>query len=151
MSIVVEFTNCEETLCYDVIDRFCFSKQKSAYDRRIRDWSSDVCSSDLEPLQHPGPRLPRAMSGSVRLRLLAVGFELLQDTLHLVLGQQDRLADLERTPVLHSQGFHLDRERQSLVEVRAERDHAVIGEQAGAPPLQRRQRMASKFMRAEGS
>src|SRR3546814_14915127 len=90
MSIVVEFTNCEETLCYDVIDRFCFSKQKSAYDRRIRDWSSDVCSSDLEPLQHPGPRLPRAMSGSVRLRLLAVGFELLQDTLHLVLGQQDR-------------------------------------------------------------
>src|SRR3546814_6433845 len=26
---------------------FCF-KQKSAYEMRIRDWSSDVCSSDLE-------------------------------------------------------------------------------------------------------
>src|SRR3546814_3892374 len=26
---------------------FCFSKQKPAYERRIRDWSSDVCSSDL--------------------------------------------------------------------------------------------------------
>src|SRR3546814_5129598 len=25
---------------------FCF-KQKTAYDRRISDWSSDVCSSDL--------------------------------------------------------------------------------------------------------
>src|SRR3546814_9149982 len=27
---------------------FCF-KQKSAYDMRISDWSSDVCSSDLTP------------------------------------------------------------------------------------------------------
>src|SRR3546814_8506658 len=26
---------------------FCFSKQKSAYEMRISDWSSDVCSSDL--------------------------------------------------------------------------------------------------------
>src|SRR3546814_4719659 len=27
---------------------FCF-KQKTAYEMRISDWSSDVCSSDLEP------------------------------------------------------------------------------------------------------
>src|SRR3546814_9496579 len=27
--------------------RFFFSKQKTAYELRIRDWSSDVCSSDL--------------------------------------------------------------------------------------------------------
>src|SRR3546814_1776647 len=26
---------------------FCFFKQKTAYEMRIRDWSSDVCSSDL--------------------------------------------------------------------------------------------------------
>src|SRR3546814_1422070 len=26
---------------------FCFFKQKTAYERRSRDWSSDVCSSDL--------------------------------------------------------------------------------------------------------
>src|SRR3546814_19117396 len=26
---------------------FCFFKQKTAYELRIRDWSSDVCSSDL--------------------------------------------------------------------------------------------------------
>src|SRR3546814_12096830 len=26
---------------------FCFSKQKTAYEMRISDWSSDVCSSDL--------------------------------------------------------------------------------------------------------
>src|SRR3546814_6166086 len=31
---------------------FCvfFFKQKTAYEMRISDWSSDVCSSDLEPL-----------------------------------------------------------------------------------------------------
>src|SRR3546814_4002130 len=29
---------------------FFFFKQKTAYDMRISDWSSDVCSSDLAPL-----------------------------------------------------------------------------------------------------
>src|SRR3546814_4482639 len=29
---------------------FCFFKQKTAYEMRISDWSSDVCSSDL-PVQ----------------------------------------------------------------------------------------------------
>src|SRR3546814_16486567 len=28
---------------------FFFFKQKTAYDMRISDWSSDVCSSDLQP------------------------------------------------------------------------------------------------------
>src|SRR3546814_5292713 len=30
---------------------FFFFKQKTAYDMRISDWSSDVCSSDLQPLR----------------------------------------------------------------------------------------------------
>src|SRR3546814_10182453 len=30
-----------------VIFFFCFCKQKTAYELRISDWSSDVCSSDL--------------------------------------------------------------------------------------------------------
>src|SRR3546814_10033962 len=30
---------------------FFFFKQKTAYEMRISDWSSDVCSSDLMPLQ----------------------------------------------------------------------------------------------------
>src|SRR3546814_8528254 len=29
---------------------FFFFKQKTAYDMRISDWSSDVCSSDLPPV-----------------------------------------------------------------------------------------------------
>src|SRR3546814_8288957 len=33
-----------QLLCYFV---FFFFKQKTAYDMRISDWSSDVCSSDL--------------------------------------------------------------------------------------------------------
>src|SRR3546814_1070497 len=31
------------------ISMFCFFKQKTAYEMRISDWSSDVCSSDLVP------------------------------------------------------------------------------------------------------
>src|SRR3546814_11833265 len=34
---------------------FCFFKQKTAYEMRISDWSSDVCSSDLA---HASPRGP---------------------------------------------------------------------------------------------
>src|SRR3546814_5328103 len=30
---------------------FCFFKQKTAYEMRISDWSSDVCSSDLSELK----------------------------------------------------------------------------------------------------
>src|SRR3546814_1559930 len=37
--------------CYHVVDLyasvFFFFKQKTAYEMRISDWSSDVCSSDL--------------------------------------------------------------------------------------------------------
>src|SRR3546814_4589724 len=31
---------------------FCFFKQKTAYEMRISDWSSDVCSSDLLALDN---------------------------------------------------------------------------------------------------
>src|SRR3546814_15930031 len=51
---------------------FFFFKQKTAYEMRISDWSSDVCSSDLhEGLRHqgrwraPGPhRLPQGAGGA---------------------------------------------------------------------------------------
>src|SRR3546814_3144597 len=32
---------------------FFFFKQKTAYEMRISDWSSDVCSSDLKPKERP--------------------------------------------------------------------------------------------------
>src|SRR3546814_4929064 len=34
---------------------FFFFKQKTAYEMRISDWSSDVCSSDLKYRCHPPP------------------------------------------------------------------------------------------------
>src|SRR3546814_5302129 len=38
-----------------------FFKQKTAYEMRISDWSSDVCSSDLSPsVSPPGCHLPMA-------------------------------------------------------------------------------------------
>src|SRR3546814_9821989 len=45
--------------CIVVVD-FCFFKQKTAYEMRISDWSSDVCSSDLK-LDQTGknPKLPK--------------------------------------------------------------------------------------------
>src|SRR3546814_10549604 len=41
---------------------FFFFKQKTAYEMRISDWSSDVCSSDLRPSLTP----PLAASGRWR-------------------------------------------------------------------------------------
>src|SRR3546814_1776300 len=34
-------------ICIEVLFFFFFFKQKTAYEMRISDWSSDVCSSDL--------------------------------------------------------------------------------------------------------
>src|SRR3546814_3945195 len=55
--VVVHLFNCVLynicCLCYDicflsiVFCMFFFFKQKTAYEMRISDWSSDVCSSDL--------------------------------------------------------------------------------------------------------
>src|SRR3546814_3203717 len=46
---------------------FFFFKQKTAYEMRISDWSSDVCSSDLSP---PHARRFHRQSRSATLRLL---------------------------------------------------------------------------------
>src|SRR3546814_3624690 len=46
---------------------FCFFKQKTAYEMRISDWSSDVCSSDLEErlVGRAGGRLASVVGGDV--------------------------------------------------------------------------------------
>src|SRR3546814_3158324 len=52
-------------LCLLIVYFFFFFKQKTAYEMRISDWSSDVCSSDL-------PRsLPKALAESQVDALLA--------------------------------------------------------------------------------
>src|SRR3546814_5314561 len=75
---------------------FFFFKQKTAYEMRISDWSSDVCSSDLPALlpglagalHFPGDarlrpdryvaelaRVVRAQGGAIEERCRVVGFE----------------------------------------------------------------------------
>src|SRR3546814_4149283 len=45
---------------------FFFSKQKTAYEMRISDWSSDVCSSDLAtPPGQPAPVVVLQLQGAV--------------------------------------------------------------------------------------
>src|SRR3546814_2193572 len=39
------------------VDSFFFFKQKTAYEMRISDWSSDVCSSDLKQLSQLDDRM----------------------------------------------------------------------------------------------
>src|SRR3546814_8047582 len=42
---------------------FFFFKQKTAYEMRISDWSSDVCSSDLAPCQARAVRIDACARG----------------------------------------------------------------------------------------
>src|SRR3546814_6368195 len=44
-------------------DIFFFFKQKTAYEMRISDWSSDVCSSDLQAHAQAGDAKRRQMRG----------------------------------------------------------------------------------------
>src|SRR3546814_7077481 len=66
---------------------FFFFKQKTAYEMRISDWSSDVCSSDLQPKPdeyrdwQPYAQVPAFADGDLRL------FE--SGAILLYLGEQD--------------------------------------------------------------
>src|SRR3546814_794198 len=53
---------------------FFFFKQKTAYEMRISDWSSDVCSSDLpeEIYQHPHSRVVAEFIGGMNFLDAAV-------------------------------------------------------------------------------
>src|SRR3546814_3897973 len=69
---------------------FCFFKQKPAYEMRISDWSSDVCSSDLLLLHLRGHRFVVAeiqriapAPGGDRLEFGRVAFQLGQRHLRL--------------------------------------------------------------------
>src|SRR3546814_7548716 len=59
--LVVCECECDDNqyvLCYCICSSFFFFKQKTAYEMRISDWSSDVCSSDLVVMPELGLVLP---------------------------------------------------------------------------------------------
>src|SRR3546814_2270836 len=53
---------------------FFFFKQKTAYEMRISDWSSDVCSSDLKARQKARERLARASCRDEQRMLAALRY-----------------------------------------------------------------------------
>src|SRR3546814_19339180 len=84
---------------------FCFFKQKTAYEMRISDWSSDVCSSDLDLLSDPKELAEHLMLLDLGRndvgRVAAVGsvkvteknaIELYSHVMHLVSNVEGRLA-----------------------------------------------------------
>src|SRR3546814_801334 len=50
---------------------FFFFKQKTAYEMRISDWSSDVCSSDLQTSVYPRVVVQRALALNASALILA--------------------------------------------------------------------------------
>src|SRR3546814_10253539 len=63
-------------MCFFCCLFFFFFKQKTAYEMRISDWSSDVCSSDLHPMQALGRTQCRIRGDAAdRVRQDAQGFQ----------------------------------------------------------------------------
>src|SRR3546814_3252284 len=57
---------------YSSVILFFFFKQKTAYEMRISDWSSDVCSSDLDPRQRAEQAAPQRRRNHRAQPLLAM-------------------------------------------------------------------------------
>src|SRR3546814_8922598 len=69
-----------------------FFNQKTAYEMRISDWSSDVCSSDLidaHPFADP-LRFRHASGEMIAFRVVPHGPECMRDTRELVLARPTR-------------------------------------------------------------
>src|SRR3546814_4985795 len=79
---------------------FCF-KQQTAYEMRISDWSSDVCSSDLDLRQFSPPRRlscgDEVPEGSARL-LLHRELECRHQFVERCPPKQSRTRDVEERP-----------------------------------------------------
>src|SRR3546814_9385788 len=91
--------------CFFLFLYCCFFKQKTAYERRISDWSADVCSSDLvnrstddyvdnaaieEPIDDPKPGLRTLGYGCTQAALLRAAAPSEADTIKYTLLEGDR-------------------------------------------------------------
>src|SRR3546814_12615242 len=91
---------------------FCFFKQKTAYEMRISDWSSDVCSSDLPRAlvrPHRGQRVEHIRDGNdpgLDRNLVAgqtVGIA--AAVVALLVAQRDRGAELDEAVLAAAEQF----------------------------------------------
>src|SRR3546814_8980215 len=78
---------------------FFFFKQKTAYEMRISDWSSDVCSSDLIASDHQAVAAPRGGDDDPQERRLAhADPEMIDaDRLERALDEEERV-EVDRHP-----------------------------------------------------
>src|SRR3546814_13897294 len=84
---------------------FFFFKQKTAYDMRISDWSSDVCSSDLRPLGLRAQLTPVDIGGQIVLKIMVAG--------HFVLLAALFVQPHPETAVLHKNVLDTHGERRA--------------------------------------
>src|SRR3546814_7320839 len=83
---------------------FFFFKQKTAYEMRISDWSSDVCSSDLKrkaPL-HLRRRFQRAVHEALALEAQCINRRLLADRAQHVLQRSPFRSMMENVAHRHA-------------------------------------------------
>src|SRR3546814_3531145 len=109
---------------------FCCFKQKTAYEMRISDWSSDVCSSDL--IGKPGDRddvacvsflhrhalkAPKGknLGRTARFDHLAVGIERLDRHVHLQRAAGDAAGEDTADEIVAVQQRHQELERAVTV------------------------------------
>src|SRR3546814_6914255 len=97
---------------------FFFFKQKTAYEMRISDWSSDVCSSDLDT----DPRQWDVVGGAattdawVAGDVHAIGERVYYNLTHRVYQAVQETGVGNITPPDRDPEYWLDAERQSVVE-----------------------------------
>src|SRR3546814_1817104 len=112
---------------------FFFFKQKTAYEMRISDWSSDVCSSDLNASRSvsadPGVDITRASTAAdpvIKRQRLIIGYISKDEAFRFCkAGQDDRFAigeagNTESTAALPTQGQRSEEhtsELQSLMRI----------------------------------
>src|SRR3546814_3682458 len=89
---------------------FFFFKQKTAYEMRISDWSSDVCSSDLTVLWDPAAKATAPATIEVRLPTATPAHNVAQD-MDLVIAFEDEhliVVDKPAGMVVHPAAGNLD-------------------------------------------
>src|SRR3546814_9131408 len=97
MSCVLCYVWCVVLLCC-----FFFFKHKTAYEMRISDWSSDVCSSDLKATRSKVSRVLRQVRKNVMRQRFTVTEELLaQRSVQELLDP----VELDRARVLVASGW----------------------------------------------
>src|SRR3546814_17235346 len=85
--------------CYSIF--FFFFKQKTAYEMRISDWSSDVCSSDL-----PRPARPSRSASLIGVAAPAMRERARHGGDHVERGADDADADRLVGPPLRARAQH---------------------------------------------